>query len=110
MLSPPTTPFGAKNDSWDLIYAAAGQVARLKMTNNEGLKYNKSTNYQSSALLAPTRTQNPGLTSVKSQHAGFYPSHSSSSFGHKTSQLNQVRILLSSGWFQRNENKKENQL
>ncbi|XVE52586.1 hypothetical protein DITRI_Ditri02bG0133600 [Diplodiscus trichospermus] len=31
--SPPTTPFPAQNDTWDLIYAAAGQVARLKMSN-----------------------------------------------------------------------------
>ncbi|KAK7828058.1 hypothetical protein CFP56_030562 [Quercus suber] len=30
--SPPTTPFGAQNDTWDLIYAAAGQVARLKVS------------------------------------------------------------------------------
>ncbi|XP_028097138.1 uncharacterized protein LOC114296998 isoform X2 [Camellia sinensis] len=33
--SPPTTPPGGNNDSWDLIYEAAGQVARLKM-NDEG--------------------------------------------------------------------------
>jgi len=110
VLSPPTTPFGAKNDTWDLIYAAAGEVARLKMSNNEGHKYNSSTNYQRSGLLGPARTQNPGLTSVKNQHAGFYPSHCSSTFGHNTSQVNQVKILLSSVWFQRNENKKENQL
>lgn len=110
VLSPPMTPFGGKNDSWDLIYAAAGQVARLKMNNNEGLKYNRSTNYQRSALLGPTRAQNPGLTSVKIQPAGFYPSHCSSSFGHKTPEVNQVKILSSSGWFERNENKKENQL
>ncbi|KAK8491078.1 hypothetical protein V6N13_122019 [Hibiscus sabdariffa] len=31
--SPPTTPFSAQNDTWNLIYAAAGQVARLKMSN-----------------------------------------------------------------------------
>ena len=102
MLSPPMTPFGAKNDSWDLIYAVAGQVARLKMNNNEGLKYNRSTNYQRSALLGPTRAQNPVLTSVKIQPVGLYPSHCSSSFGHKTPEVNQVKILLSSGWFQRN--------
>ncbi|XP_022138921.1 uncharacterized protein LOC111009981 [Momordica charantia] len=34
--SPPTTPFGGENNTWDLIYAAAGQVARLKL-NGEGL-------------------------------------------------------------------------
>eukprot|EP00258_Populus_trichocarpa_P006959 XP_002311195.2 uncharacterized protein LOC7494465 isoform X3 [Populus trichocarpa] len=94
VLSPPTTPFGAKNDTWDLIYAAAGEVARLKMSNNEGHKYNSSTNYQRSGLLGPARTQNPGLTSVKNQHAGFYPSHCSSTFGHNTSQVNQCQQLV----------------
>lgn len=29
--SPTTTPFSAGNDAWDVLYAAAGQVARLKM-------------------------------------------------------------------------------
>ncbi|XP_057475919.1 uncharacterized protein LOC130763910 [Actinidia eriantha] len=33
--SPPATPLGG-NDAWDLIYAAAGQVARLKMNCGEG--------------------------------------------------------------------------
>ncbi|KAK7300545.1 hypothetical protein RJT34_11391 [Clitoria ternatea] len=33
--SPTTTPFNASNDAWDLLYAAAGEVARLKM-NGEG--------------------------------------------------------------------------
>ena len=33
--SPPATPLGG-NDAWDLIYAAAGQVARLKMNGGEG--------------------------------------------------------------------------
>ncbi|KAJ1389165.1 hypothetical protein SESBI_38516 [Sesbania bispinosa] len=35
--SPTTTPFSAANDAWDVLYAAAGQVARLKM-NNEASK------------------------------------------------------------------------
>lgn len=29
--SPTTTPFKASNDAWDVLYEAAGQVARLKM-------------------------------------------------------------------------------
>lgn len=33
--SPTTTPFGDKNDPWEMIYAAAGQVARLKYINGE---------------------------------------------------------------------------
>ncbi|XP_009758884.1 uncharacterized protein [Nicotiana sylvestris] len=41
--SPPTSPLGAQNDAWNLIYQAAGQVARMKMhgwfrpTRNQGL-------------------------------------------------------------------------
>ncbi|GMI87194.1 hypothetical protein like AT2G39870 [Hibiscus trionum] len=35
--SPPTTPFSAQNDTWDLISAAAGQVARLKMSHERAL-------------------------------------------------------------------------
>ncbi|KAE8671934.1 WAS/WASL-interacting protein family member 2, putative isoform 2 [Hibiscus syriacus] len=31
--SPSTTPFCAQNDTWDLIYTAAGQVARLRLSN-----------------------------------------------------------------------------
>lgn len=31
--SPPATPFSAENDTWELIYAAAGQVARMKMAS-----------------------------------------------------------------------------
>lgn len=34
--SPPTTPLGSKNDAWDLIYQAAGQVARLKVNAGDG--------------------------------------------------------------------------
>ena len=29
--SPTTTPFKSTNDAWDVLYAAAGEVARLKM-------------------------------------------------------------------------------
>lgn len=34
--SPPTTPLSSKNDAWDLIYQAAGQVARLKVNGGDG--------------------------------------------------------------------------
>ncbi|CAI8586241.1 unnamed protein product [Vicia faba] len=30
--SPTTVPFSAENDAWDVLYAAAGEVARLKMS------------------------------------------------------------------------------
>lgn len=43
--SPPTTPLGVNNDPWDLIYQAAGQVARLKINGGDG----------------DGRTRNPGL-------------------------------------------------
>lgn len=36
--SPTTTPFPAGNDAWEVLYEAAGQVARLKM-NNEASKF-----------------------------------------------------------------------
>ncbi|KAJ8557631.1 hypothetical protein K7X08_003256 [Anisodus acutangulus] len=39
--SPPTTPLGAQNDAWNLIYEAAGQVARLKMHGGFGLTRNQ---------------------------------------------------------------------
>ncbi|CAK7325777.1 unnamed protein product [Dovyalis caffra] len=95
VLSPPSTPFGSKNDTWDLIYAAAGQVARLKMSNSsEGHKYNNSTSYQGRGLLGPARSQNPGLTSVKNQNAGFFPCQSSTTFGHNVSQVNQYQQLV----------------
>ncbi|KAK8593246.1 hypothetical protein V6N12_045330 [Hibiscus sabdariffa] len=51
--SPTPIPFDAKNDTWDLISAAAGQVARLKMHNevpkfsnpNHGRVLPKTQNY-----------------------------------------------------------------
>lgn len=82
VLSPPTTPFEAKNDMWDLISAAAGQVARLKMSN-EGNQYGS---HQGRGLLDPVRTQNPDTT-LKNQNPGLY---SSQSFGYPVSQMNQV--------------------
>lgn len=94
VLSPPTTPYGAKNDTWDLIYAAAGQVARLKMTNNEGHRCNSSNNFQGRGLLGPARSQNPDLTSVKHQNTGFYPSQSSPTFGNNVPQVNQYQQLV----------------
>lgn len=36
--SPTTTPFPAGNDAWEVLYEAAGQVARLKM-NNDASKF-----------------------------------------------------------------------
>ncbi|XP_038992134.1 uncharacterized protein LOC120115498 [Hibiscus syriacus] len=51
--SPSTTPFCAQNDTWDLIYAAAGQVARLRMSN-EVPKY---TNFSHGRALPKAQNQ-----------------------------------------------------
>ncbi|KAK4277887.1 hypothetical protein QN277_015812 [Acacia crassicarpa] len=53
--SPPTTPFPSKNDlAWDVIYAAAGQVARLRM-NSEMSKYD----FHNGAFLGAPRSAIP---------------------------------------------------
>ncbi|KAM1780189.1 hypothetical protein ACFX12_041483 [Malus domestica] len=57
--SPPTTPFGAQNDIWELIYAAAGQVARLKMTNSLGGATEFGGNHGRGGLLGPPRIPSP---------------------------------------------------
>ncbi|XP_007009141.2 PREDICTED: uncharacterized protein LOC18585980 [Theobroma cacao] len=64
--SPPTTPFGAQNDTWDLIYAAAGQVARLKMSN-EAPKYT-SFNYGRGLPKAQSHAV------MRNSSSGLYPS------------------------------------
>ncbi|XVE69316.1 hypothetical protein DITRI_Ditri09bG0142500 [Diplodiscus trichospermus] len=76
--SPPTTPFGAQNDTWDLIYAAAGQVARLKMSN-EAPKY---TNFNHGRCLA--KTQNPAF--MKDSSSGLYSTQSLCSNRAQTNQ------------------------
>lgn len=61
--SPPSTPFGGDINTWDLIYAAAGQVARLKMNNHGDGVIGPS---QKSSNLVPS-TKNTGLYSHASQ-------------------------------------------
>lgn len=80
--SPPTTPFGANNDTWDLIYAAAGQVARLKMSG-ESPKYN----YQSRGLLAPPKTTTP-TSAANSCSFGLY---SNQNLTHNPTQTTQFQ-------------------
>ncbi|KAF7816375.1 TIP41-like protein [Senna tora] len=53
--SPPTTPFPSENDAWDVIYAAAGQVARLKMNGEASSKYDLNNR----GLLGPPRAATP---------------------------------------------------
>ncbi|XP_030456177.1 uncharacterized protein LOC115677194 [Syzygium oleosum] len=55
----PTTPFGAESETWDLVYAAAMEVARLKMTCQEA-KYSA---HQQNGGLVSGRITNPGLHS-----------------------------------------------
>ena len=81
--SPPTTPFGAQNDTWDLIYAAAGQVARLKMSNEEP-KYTNS-NYGRGL----PKTQSHAF--MKNSSSGLY---SSQSLSYNLAQSNQVGLLF----------------
>ncbi|KAM7499313.1 hypothetical protein LguiA_023727 [Lonicera macranthoides] len=64
--SPPTTPYGANEDSWDLIYAAAGQVSIL----------NKSGDWVPNCRgpTVPPRNLTPAYPSpvVKPQNTGAY--------------------------------------
>ncbi|XWS65914.1 hypothetical protein CRYUN_Cryun05aG0154500 [Craigia yunnanensis] len=76
--SPRTTPFGAQNDTWDLIYAAAGQVARLKMSN-EVPKY---TNFNDGRGLLKTQSH----AFMKNSSSGLY---SSQSLSYNLAQTNQ---------------------
>ncbi|GLT89115.1 hypothetical protein SLE2022_071130 [Rubroshorea leprosula] len=79
--SPPTTPFGAQNDAWDLIYEAAGQVARLKVSG-EAPKCNHN-GHHGRAL---PRTQNQSL--AKNPISGLY---SNPSLAHNPFQANQFQ-------------------
>ncbi|KAG2730416.1 hypothetical protein I3760_01G290700 [Carya illinoinensis] len=83
--SPPTTPFGASNDTWDLIYAAAGQVARLKVSS-ESPKYN----YQNRGLLAPPKLTTPASTE-NGCNIGLYSNHGLSHNLPQTTQSQHVR-------------------
>uniref|UniRef100_A0A2P2JLL2 Uncharacterized protein MANES_07G123000 n=1 Tax=Rhizophora mucronata TaxID=61149 RepID=A0A2P2JLL2_RHIMU len=74
-LSPPATHFEPKNKTWDLIYAAASEVARLKM-RSEVQNYG---NQQERGMLGSLRTQN----TAKIQNIGFF---SGQSHGHSFSQ------------------------
>ncbi|KAK6933083.1 hypothetical protein RJ641_035977 [Dillenia turbinata] len=78
MSSPPTTPpvKDKNDDAWDLIFAAAGQVARMKV-HSETLKYYSDVSnshphdYERSLLGVP---KNPiSVTSSSQQHQGKNP-------------------------------------
>lgn len=57
----PTTPFGAESETWDLVYAAAMEVARLNMSCQEA-KYG-------------AHQQNRGLGSGRIANSGLHSSH-----------------------------------
>lgn len=89
--SPPTTPFGNDNNTWALIYAAAGQVARLKMSD-ESLKYN----YQNRVLLPPLKSSTP--SAAKGCNFGVYSNQSLSHTLPETTQVSCLRILQTVIW------------
>lgn len=84
--SPPTTPLSEKTDAWDLIYAAAGQVARLKMSG-DGPKYQ-----QGRGLLGPPRSPMPvPAQPAKNANTGFYSYQGLSNNISQTSQSQRIR-------------------
>ncbi|CAN0909602.1 hypothetical protein LINGRAHAP2_LOCUS25870, partial [Linum grandiflorum] len=82
-----TAAFGAKNDTWDLIYAAADQVAKLKM-NGDAQIYCKPTGFAN-------RTRNP---------AGFYsfdlnaPKNQYQQFGQDPLRVSKQQCPLPANW------------
>ncbi|GFZ14946.1 hypothetical protein Acr_24g0011360 [Actinidia rufa] len=95
--SPPATPLGG-NDAWDLIYAAAGQVARLKMNCGEGPPKGRG-------LLAPPRILTPlqhPAPPVKKPNTGPYAnqclSHNFSQTNHHARKDQMLKQHCSSIW------------
>ncbi|KAF5738482.1 hypothetical protein HS088_TW13G01381 [Tripterygium wilfordii] len=84
-VSPPMTPFGERYNTWDLIYEAAGQVARLKMTNEAPKFY--SSNFQARLgpreSHGPARSQNQVTGVIDTSHSDFCEAHG---FTHNVSQ------------------------
>ncbi|XXG66357.1 hypothetical protein AAC387_Pa05g3856 [Persea americana] len=83
--SPPTTPMDQKDDAWDLLYAAAGQVMRMKM-NEQGLKSHGQ------GLLGQPRKPVPVPVSshMKTPNSGYY---SDDAFTHFQLQHDQFQML-----------------
>ncbi|KAF8395193.1 hypothetical protein HHK36_019135 [Tetracentron sinense] len=82
--SPLSTPMNGKEDPWDLLYAAAGQVVRMKM-NNESPKY-----YHGRGILDPPRKPSSVSAPVKNPNVGFY---SNQAITHQQLQRNQFQQL-----------------
>ncbi|OVA17745.1 hypothetical protein BVC80_1835g123 [Macleaya cordata] len=65
--SPPTTPMNGKDDAWELLYAAAGQVVRMKM-NDEGARLHN----HGRGLLGPPRKPTPISAPPKNPNVGVF--------------------------------------
>lgn len=76
--SPTTTPFPAGNDAWEVLYEAAGQVARLKM-NNEASKFDFQNRGVLGGLPAPIAAENRAPT--------FFPNQNLSHVSHHLNRL-----------------------
>nr|DAD28352.1 TPA_asm: hypothetical protein HUJ06_029820 [Nelumbo nucifera] len=86
--SPPSTPLNGKDDAWDLLNAAAGQVVRMKMNDDEV----PNNHHQGRGVLGPPRKPSPVPVPVKTPtvSAGFY---SNQVFTHQQMQSNQFQQL-----------------
>ncbi|KAL5991656.1 hypothetical protein ACLOJK_012565 [Asimina triloba] len=81
--SPPSTPLERKDDALDLLYAAAGQVVRMKL-NDEGSKF------PGRGLLGPPRKAAPATAApLKTPCAGY---HHNQELAHQQLQNSQVGI------------------
>lgn len=61
----PTSPFGASKENWDLIYAAAGQVSRMKKNSDGAIfGYNRNTAHLGS-------NYNVSVSSLRNTNRGF---------------------------------------
>ncbi|XP_031374805.1 uncharacterized protein LOC116189322 isoform X2 [Punica granatum] len=74
--SPPTTPFGAEtaHPNWDLIYAAAGHVARLRLTG-EGAKTQPRQQQPVGGPVYPIKSHSLDTAANKIPHYGFCSAH-----------------------------------
>ncbi|KAL5733120.1 hypothetical protein ACOSP7_032459 [Xanthoceras sorbifolium] len=93
--SPPATPFGCQNDTWDLISAAAGQVARLKMSNEALNKLNNNNNVNSHGrgLLGPPKSPNPVHVMKNPNFGGLYPTTATQSVNQYQQYVKQEQML-----------------
>ncbi|KAK1570499.1 hypothetical protein Q3G72_002858 [Acer saccharum] len=87
--SPPATPFSCQNDTWDLISAAAGQVARLKMSNEALNKHN--INSHGRGLIAPPKTTNSVHVMKNPDFVGFYSTTAVTATTNTTQSVNEYQ-------------------